>query len=73
MVFKNLLFIKELCATIRDCWDGDAEARLTASCVHSRVQELQNKLAKVSGYLKSFTNNYFLRNSYFEKFKFRDQ
>ncbi|CAG5107818.1 Oidioi.mRNA.OKI2018_I69.chr1.g3501.t1.cds [Oikopleura dioica] len=32
---------KNLCETIRDCWDCDAEARLTAGCVLKRVQEIQ--------------------------------
>ena len=34
---------KNLCETIKDCWDCDAEARLTAGCVLKRVQEIQTQ------------------------------
>ena len=33
----------ELCLTIRDCWDCDAEARLTAGCVLTRINEIKRK------------------------------
>lgn len=28
--------------TIEDCWDADAEARLTALCIEERLSELQS-------------------------------
>ena len=37
----------ELCSTIRDCWDCDAEARITAGCVLSRVKEIQAGIKNV--------------------------
>ena len=60
---------KNLCETIRDCWDCDAEARLTAGCVLKRVQEIQaqfgcnvswqyeNKILAVEEYWKAFMLN----------------
>lgn len=35
--------LKGLCETIKDCWDCDAEARLTSGCVLKRVQEIQTQ------------------------------
>jgi len=35
--------LEGLCETIKDCWDCDAEARLTAGCVLKRVQEIQTQ------------------------------
>ncbi len=29
-----------LCQTIEECWDGDAEARLSAGCVEERIVAL---------------------------------
>jgi len=37
-----------LCDTIEECWDHDAEARLSASCVVERVRDFQHR---------SFSNN----------------
>ena len=31
-----------LCDTIKECWDPDAEARLSASCVVERVREFKS-------------------------------
>merc|ERR1712218_552334 len=31
-----------LCDTIEECWDQDAEARLSASCVGERVRQFRN-------------------------------
>ena len=33
---------KILCDTIEECWDQDAEARLSASCVGERVRQFRN-------------------------------
>ena len=33
--------IKALCNTIVECWDQDAEARVSASCVMERIQAIQ--------------------------------
>jgi len=30
-----------LCETIEDCWDHEAEARLSAGCVEERVGQMQ--------------------------------
>jgi len=32
--------LASLCDTIEECWDHDAEARLSASCVHERITHL---------------------------------
>ena len=33
-----------LCETIEECWDHDAEARLSAGCVEERIQNLSRRL-----------------------------
>nr|XP_020666012.1 bone morphogenetic protein receptor type-2 [Pogona vitticeps] len=37
---ENSLAVRSLKETIEDCWDQDAEARLTAQCAEERMQEL---------------------------------
>ncbi|XP_041649090.1 TGF-beta receptor type-2 [Cheilinus undulatus] len=37
-----------ICATIKECWDHDPEARLTAHCVAERITELEDKMDKLS-------------------------
>ncbi|XP_047670190.1 bone morphogenetic protein receptor type-2a isoform X2 [Tachysurus fulvidraco] len=37
---ENSLAVRSLKETIEDCWDQDAEARLTAQCVEERLAEL---------------------------------
>lgn len=37
-----------ICTTIKECWDHDPEARLTAHCVAERVSELEDELDKLS-------------------------
>ncbi|XP_068999591.1 TGF-beta receptor type-2-like [Embiotoca jacksoni] len=37
-----------ICATIKECWDHDPEARLTAHCVAERISELEDELDKLS-------------------------
>ncbi|KAK2844060.1 hypothetical protein Q5P01_010719 [Channa striata] len=37
-----------ICATIKECWDHDPEARLTAHCVAERISELEDKMEKLS-------------------------
>ncbi|CAN9514210.1 unnamed protein product [Ophioblennius macclurei] len=37
-----------ICATIKECWDHDPEARLTAHCVAERLLELEDELDKLS-------------------------
>jgi hypothetical protein len=34
--------VRSLKETIEECWDADAEARLTALCVEERLSELSN-------------------------------
>ncbi|XP_074539599.1 TGF-beta receptor type-2 [Halichoeres trimaculatus] len=37
-----------ICATIKECWDHDPEARLTAHCVAERIAELEDEIDKLS-------------------------
>lgn len=37
-----------ICATIKECWDHDPEARLTAHCVAERLLELEDEMDKLS-------------------------
>ncbi|XP_029958158.1 TGF-beta receptor type-2-like [Salarias fasciatus] len=37
-----------ICATIKECWDHDPEARLTAHCVAERLLELEDEPDKLS-------------------------
>lgn len=32
-----------LCETIEDCWDHEAEARLSAGCVEERIGQMQRQ------------------------------
>ena len=32
--------------TMEDCWDSDAEARLTSLCIEERILELQSRRSK---------------------------
>ncbi|KAM6909728.1 TGF-beta receptor type-2 [Xenentodon cancila] len=40
--------IAVICATIKECWDHDPEARLTAHCVAERISEMEDELDKLS-------------------------
>ncbi|KAM9309626.1 TGF-beta receptor type-2 isoform 2-T2 [Pholidichthys leucotaenia] len=40
--------IAVICNTIKECWDHDPEARLTAHCVAERLTELEDELDKLS-------------------------
>lgn len=35
--------VRLICETMEDCWDADAEARLTALCIEERLTELQSQ------------------------------
>ncbi|XP_017291588.1 TGF-beta receptor type-2 isoform X2 [Kryptolebias marmoratus] len=37
-----------ICATMKECWDHDPEARLTAHCVAERLSEMEDELDKLS-------------------------
>uniref|UniRef100_A0AAZ1WW92 Serine/threonine-protein kinase receptor n=1 Tax=Oreochromis aureus TaxID=47969 RepID=A0AAZ1WW92_OREAU len=37
-----------MCATIKECWDHDPEARLTAHCIAERISELEDEMGKLS-------------------------
>ncbi|XP_041845094.1 TGF-beta receptor type-2 isoform X2 [Melanotaenia boesemani] len=37
-----------ICATIKECWDHDPEARLTAHCVLERISEFEDEVDKLS-------------------------
>lgn len=32
--------LSQLCETIEECWDHDAEARLSAGCVEERISQI---------------------------------
>lgn len=40
--------MQALCDTMEECWDHDAEARLSASCVMERIS-LQSRFNHVNG------------------------
>ncbi|XP_037533251.1 TGF-beta receptor type-2 [Nematolebias whitei] len=40
--------IAVICATMKECWDHDPEARLTAHCVAERLSELEDEMDKLS-------------------------
>ncbi|XP_029929139.1 TGF-beta receptor type-2-like [Myripristis murdjan] len=40
--------IAVMCATIKECWDHDPEARLTAHCVAERLAEVEDEIDKLS-------------------------
>ena len=35
-------YVRLINETLEDCWDADAEARLTALCIEERLTELQS-------------------------------
>lgn len=37
-----------LCETIEECWDHEAEARLSAGCVGERIVQMQRQQSSVS-------------------------
>uniref|UniRef100_A0A673CA15 TGF-beta receptor type-2 n=1 Tax=Sphaeramia orbicularis TaxID=375764 RepID=A0A673CA15_9TELE len=37
-----------ICATIKECWDHDPEARLTAHCVAERISDIEDEMEKLS-------------------------
>ena len=41
--------IRQLKETISDCWDNDAEARLSTMCVEKRLQELMQLWDRYKG------------------------
>ncbi|XP_076824977.1 activin receptor type-2B-like [Clavelina lepadiformis] len=48
--------IGSLCETIEECWDHDAEARLSAGCVEERIHTLRQHLISSSGELPVKSN-----------------
>lgn len=44
-VFQGLAM---LCETIEDCWDHEAEARLSAGCVEERIGQMQRQAPVIS-------------------------
>lgn len=47
-LFLSLQGVAVICATIKECWDHDPEARLTAHCVAERISEMEDELDKLS-------------------------
>lgn len=35
--------LSQMCETIEECWDHDAEARLSAGCVEERIGQMQRQ------------------------------
>ena len=33
--------LEQMCATVEECWDHDAEARLSAGCVEMRICQIR--------------------------------
>lgn len=42
--FTALQGLAQLCVTIEECWDHDAEARLSAGCVEERVSLIRRSV-----------------------------
>ena len=47
-LYLSLQGMAVICATIKECWDHDPEARLTAHCVAERISEMEDKMDKLS-------------------------
>ncbi|XP_034998181.1 activin receptor type-2B-like [Hippoglossus stenolepis] len=51
-VFKDLWLkhsgLSQICETVDECWDHDAEARLSASCVEERVSQVRRLTATIA-------------------------
>lgn len=47
-VLLPLQGVAVICATIKECWDHDPEARLTAHCVAERISEIEAEMDKLS-------------------------
>lgn len=47
-VLLPLQGVAVICATIKECWDHDPEARLTAHCVAERISEIEEEMDKLS-------------------------
>lgn len=39
VLFRNSQGLNSICDTMEECWDHDAEARLSASCVVERIAQ----------------------------------
>ena len=46
--WRNHPGLSILCDTVEECWDHDAEARLSASCVVERLQMMKQVMAENS-------------------------
>ena len=44
----SLQGVAVICATIKECWDHDPEARLTAHCVAERISIMEDEIDKLS-------------------------
>jgi bone morphogenetic protein receptor type-2 len=51
-LWRDWAAIKLVRETVEDCWDQDAEARLTALCVEERLQELPTLWDRQRGIVK---------------------
>jgi len=53
--WKDWPAVRLICETMEDCWDQDAEARLTALCVEERLSELPALWERQRGTLPNLT------------------
>ncbi|XP_006822061.1 activin receptor type-2A-like [Saccoglossus kowalevskii] len=49
--------LEALCSTIEECWDHDAEARLSAGCVEERISQLRRACDVSTSTLQSVTSS----------------
>nr|XP_019933615.1 PREDICTED: activin receptor type-2B-like [Paralichthys olivaceus]XP_019933616.1 PREDICTED: activin receptor type-2B-like [Paralichthys olivaceus]XP_019933617.1 PREDICTED: activin receptor type-2B-like [Paralichthys olivaceus] len=51
-VFKDLWLkhsgLSQICETVDECWDHDAEARLSAGCVEERISQVRRLTANIA-------------------------
>ncbi|XP_034535053.1 activin receptor type-2B-like [Notolabrus celidotus] len=51
-VFKELWLkhsgLAQICETVEECWDHDAEARLSAGCVEERISQVRRLNATIA-------------------------
>lgn len=47
MKFWSLQGLAQICETLEECWDHDAEARLSAGCVEERISQVRRQTATI--------------------------
>ena len=46
--FWSLQGLAQICETVEECWDHDAEARLSAGCVEERISQIRRLTATIT-------------------------